>query len=122
MGNICRSPTAEVVFKSLVKKIGLNENLIADSAGTHSYHDGERVDERAKKIALKRGFDLSKHQARSLKITDFEEYDLILAMDWDNLALLQRMAPRGTAHKLHLLMRYATNSEAAIVHDPMMVQ
>lgn len=118
MGNICRSPTAEVVFKSLVQKIELSDNLIADSAGTHSFHDGERVDERAKKIALKRGFDLSKHQARSVKLSDFEEFDLILAMDWDNLALLQRMAPRGTAHKLHLLMRYATNTEAAIVPDP----
>jgi protein-tyrosine phosphatase len=118
MGNICRSPTAEVVFKSLVEEIDLRENIITNSAGTHSFHEGEKADERAKKIALKRGYDLSQHQARAVKLTDFKEYDLILAMDWDNLALLQRMAPRGTSHKLHLLMRYATNTEAATIPDP----
>jgi protein-tyrosine phosphatase len=118
MGNICRSPTAEVVFRSLVNKIDLQENIISNSAGTHSFHEGEKADERARKFALKRGYDLSYHQARSVQLTDFNDYDLILAMDWDNLGLLQRMAPRGTGHKLHLLMRYATNTEAATIPDP----
>ena len=118
MGNICRSPTAEVVFRSLVNKIDLQENIISNSAGTHAFHEGEKADERAQKIALKRGYDLASHQARAIKLSDFNDYDLILAMDWDNLSLLQRMAPRRTSHKLHLLMRYATNTEAATIPDP----
>ncbi len=118
MGNICRSPTAEVVFKSLVDKIDLRENIIVNSAGTHSFHEGKKADERARKIAFKRGYDLTYHLAKSVKLTDFNDYDLVLAMDWDNLALLQRMAPRGTSHKLHLLMRYATSTEAATIPDP----
>ncbi len=118
MGNICRSPTAEVVLRTLVKKIGLQENIIANSAGTHTFHVGEKADERSQKIALKRGYDLSHHIAREVSLKDFTDYDLILGMDWDNLAILQRMAPVGTSHKLHLLMRYATNTEAATVPDP----
>ena len=118
MGNICRSPTAEEVFRTLVNKIDLQENIIIDSAGTHSFHEGKKVDDRAKKIAFKRGYDLSQHEARIVSSSDFIDFDLILAMDWDNLAFLQRMAPRGTNHKLHLLMRYASSTEAATVPDP----
>ncbi len=117
-GNICRSPTSEAVFKKLVKDMDLSNNVTIDSAGTHVFDGGEKFDERAKKIALKRGYDLSDHISRQFTASDFSKFDLILAMDWENLALLQRMAPRHHSHKLHLLMRYATNTEAAEIPDP----
>jgi len=118
MGNICRSPTAKAVFDSMVKAAGLTELVQADSAGTHAFHVEEAADPRAVSAAQKRGYDLSGHQARKVEICDFSDYDYILAMDWDNLALLQRTAPRGLQHKLQLLMRFATEYEAATVNDP----
>lgn len=118
MGNICRSPTAKAVFDSMVKAAGLTELVQADSAGTHAFHVGEAADPRAVSAAQRRGYDLSGHQARKVEMCDFSDYDYILAMDWDNLALLQRTAPRGLQHKLQLLMRFATEYEAATVNDP----
>jgi len=118
MGNICRSPTAKAVFDSMVKAAGLTELVQADSAGTHAFHVEEAADPRAVSAAQKRGYDLSGHQARKVEMCDFSDYDYILAMDWDNLALLQRTAPRGLQHKLQLLMRFATEYEAATVNDP----
>jgi protein-tyrosine phosphatase len=68
--------------------------------------------------AAKRGYDLTQTTARKIELSDFSEYDYILAMDWENLALLQRMCPRGLQHKLQLLMRFATEFEAATINDP----
>lgn len=118
MGNICRSPTAQGVFQSLVKAGNLQDFVVSDSAGTHDFHVGEAPDQRAVTAAAKRGYDLSANVARKIKISDFSEYDFILAMDWENLALLQRMCPRGLQHKLQLLMRFATEFEAATINDP----
>jgi len=118
MGNICRSPTAHGVFQSLVKSSGLHDFVMSESAGTHDFHVGEPADVRAVSAATKRGYDLSGAVARKISLADFSEFDYILAMDWENLALLQRMCPRGLQHKLQLLMRFATEFEAATINDP----
>lgn len=118
MGNICRSPTAQGVFQSLVKTGSLQEFVVSDSAGTHDFHVGETPDQRAVNAAAKRGYDLTATRARKITTADFADFDYILAMDWENLALLQRMCPRGQQHKLQLLMRFATEFEAATINDP----
>jgi protein-tyrosine phosphatase len=118
MGNICRSPTAQGVFRSLVKAGNLQDFVVSDSAGTHDFHAGEAPDQRAINAASKRGYELSASVARKIELADFSDYDYILAMDWENLALLQRLCPRGLQHKLQLLMRFATEFEAATINDP----
>lgn len=101
-GNICRSPTAEAVFRHAVRQAGLNDVVTCDSAGTHDYHIGEPPDERAQRTALKRGYDMSDLRARQITASDFEAFDHILAMDRHNLAALERMCPPQHAHKLRL--------------------
>lgn len=118
MGNICRSPMAEGVFRHLVRQSGLDDVVRVDSAGTHAFHAGEAPDKRAQTLAAKRGYDITTLRARRVRDKDFEEYDLILAMDWDNLSLLQQQAPKHAHHKLQLLMRFATEHESATIPDP----
>ena len=85
MGNICRSPTAHGVMESLVRSAGLAGAIAIDSAGTGSWHVGELPDPRARAAAKNRGYDLT-HRARMFKAADFTRFDLVLAMDRDNLA------------------------------------
>ena len=118
MGNICRSPTVEGLFRNMVKDAGLAAHVKVDSAATHNYHVGESPDPRAQAAAKKRGIDLSAIRARQITREDFINYDLILAMDWDNHAFLQQMAPRQYHHKIKLLMSFATEHESAVVPDP----
>ena len=118
MGNICRSPSAEGVFRKLAKEANIDSRVEIDSAGTHAYHVGESPDARSVAVAKKRGFDLSGIVSRQVNIDDFDTYDYILAMDWDNLAHLQQMAPKVHKHKIMLLMRYAGDSEEATIGDP----
>jgi|SRR5690606_32048982 len=118
MGNVCRSPSAQAVFQHMANEAGLADLVQSDSAGTHAFHIGEGADARAIAAARKRGYDLSNHVARLVRPEDFHEFDLILAMDWDNLAALQRQAPRTHHHKLMLLMRFANEFEEATVPDP----
>lgn len=89
LGNICRSPTAEVVLRHFCDEHQLN--VVIDSAGTSNYHPGKAPDERSQKHALKRGYDLSALRARQLKSQDFIEFDLILAMDHENLSNIQAL-------------------------------
>jgi protein-tyrosine phosphatase len=120
MGNICRSPTAEGVFRAKAAQAGLLQRLRIDSAGTHNYHPGSPPDERSQAHALQRGYDLSKLRARQVIAQDYAQFDLILAMDWDNLALLQEDCPAEHAHKLQLLMHYADPAHefGPVVPDP----
>jgi protein-tyrosine phosphatase len=120
MGNICRSPTAEGVFRAKVAQAGLQDRVKIDSAGTHNYHPGSPPDDRSQEHALARGYDLSKLRARQVLDADYARFDLILAMDWDNLALLQADCPPEHAHKLQLFMRYAAPTLALgeVVPDP----
>jgi protein-tyrosine phosphatase len=118
MGNICRSPSAEGVFRKMVAEAGLDSAVTVDSAGTHAYHVGEGVDPRALAAAKRRGVDLSTLRARQITVEDYAEFDLILAMDWENLSLMQQQCPKPLKHKLHLLMRFAGEHDAATVPDP----
>jgi protein-tyrosine phosphatase len=118
MGNICRSPTAEAVFRTKVREAGLEKHVVVDSAGTHGFHAGEAPDTRASRAAKKRGYEMEQLVARQIGKDDFVHYDLILAMDWENHALLQQIAPRPFHHKIKLLMSFATEHESAVIPDP----
>lgn len=118
MGNICRSPTAEGVFRAKAQAAGLLELCQIDSAGTHAYHVGQQPDLRSQEFAMKRGFDLSTQKARQVETEDFAQFDLILAMDKDNLANLHARCPAQYRYKVKLLMAYATHSPADEVPDP----
>lgn len=118
MGNICRSPTAHGVMQHLVNHAGLQDHIRVDSAGTHNYHPGEPPDERSQAHARKRGYDLSNQRARQVRLDDFERFDLILAMDTDNLDRLQAHCPPELHHKLGLLTRHCTRHTSPVVPDP----
>lgn len=118
MGNICRSPSAEGVFRHQAERAGVAHQFLIDSAGTHAYHIGEKPDQRSQEFALKRGIDLSQQRARQVHPHDLEKFDLILAMDKENLALLKRQCPAQFQSKLQLMMSYATRSSSDIVPDP----
>ncbi|HZV53796.1 MAG TPA: low molecular weight protein-tyrosine-phosphatase [Rhodocyclaceae bacterium] len=118
MGNICRSPTAEGVLRVQAARAGLAGDLEIDSAGTHGYHVGAPPDVRAQKAAAKRGYNLSGLRARRVAKTDFLSYDLILAMDQDNLSLLREACPEEERHRLGLFLDYARNFAEQEVPDP----
>ena len=117
-GNICRSPTAEAIFRELAADAGMAEAVTADSAGTHGYHVGEPPDPRAQKAAAKRGYDLSALRARRIEDADFQRFDLILAMDQEHYAILTRIAGAAADHKLKLMMSYARRFKERDVPDP----
>jgi protein-tyrosine phosphatase len=118
MGNICRSPTAEVVLKHKLVQAGLADRVQVSSAGTHSYHVGGLADARSARHAARRGYDLSPHRAQQLVSRHFEQADLILAMDHDNLALALERCPPQHRHKLCLLMSLVEGEGARAVPDP----
>jgi protein-tyrosine phosphatase len=118
MGNICRSPTAEGVLRHLVREAGLEDLVHIDSAGTLDYHVGSPPDERSQKHALQRGYDLSSQRARQVSGKDFERFDLVLAMDWQNLEELRELCPTQHQHKLRRLMEFAPAGVSDVVADP----
>ena len=118
MGNICRSPTAEGVFRNLVREEGLDEHIVTDSAGTHAYHVGEPPDRRAQATAVQRGIDLSDLRARKAVAADFEEFDYVLAMDRDNHGMLQMICPQGYEDRLSLFLEFAPHLSYKEVPDP----
>jgi protein-tyrosine phosphatase len=118
MGNICRSPTAEAVLRQMLQDAELADAVRIDSAGTLDYHAGEPPDARSQRHAAKRGYDLSDLRARQVRPQDFEDFDLILAMDWQNLGELQDMCPPQHKHKLMRLMEFAPPGINDIVPDP----
>jgi len=118
MGNICRSPTAEGVFRNLIETHGLSELLETDSAGTHAYHIGEPPDRRAQETALNRGLDISDLRARGVDQEDFEDFDYILAMDSDNYSILIDRCPDTLQDKIKLFLNYAPDLNITEVPDP----
>jgi protein-tyrosine phosphatase len=118
MGNICRSPTAEGVFRHLVRQAGLQDRVLVDSAGTIDYHAGSPPDERSVHHASLRGYDLSDLRARQVRLADFERFDLLCCMDWDNLRTLQEDCPAELQHKLRRLMEFAPDGMGEVVADP----
>ncbi len=118
MGNICRSPTAEGVVRGMAERFGVSALLEVDSAGTHGAHEGEAPDQRARKVAASRGYDLSDLRARRVKEQDFSRFDRILAMDRQNLAVLRRSCPAEHLPKLGLFLEYAAGLAPDEVPDP----
>jgi protein-tyrosine phosphatase len=118
MGNICRSPTADGVFRQKLIDHGMRDAVRVDSAGTHNYHPDSPPDERSQLHAFRRGYDLSKLRARQVTSEDFARFDLILAMDWDNLALLQDGCPPEHAHKLRRFTEFCQAHDSPVVPDP----
>ena len=118
MGNVCRSPTAEVVLRVFIKNNNLGGKVEVDSAGTHGYHVGEAPDGRTQRAAAVRGYNLSQVRARKVARQDLDYFDLILAMDKSNLDNLQRMASPEQRQKLKLFMEYAKNYDDDEVPDP----
>ena len=117
MGNICRSPTAEGVFRHHVEAAGLSDNIEIDSAGTHAYHVGEPPDRRAHAAAERRGMSLDGIQARRVTAADFERFDYIIAMDEDNLYRLRKEAPDNHKAELRLFLEFSAGVETE-VPDP----
>lgn len=117
MGNICRSPTAEGVFRALSERAGLGRRIEIDSAGTHGYHIGAPPDPRTQKAAAMRGYDLSRLRARRVREADFLRFDHILAMDRDNFASLRQACPAEERHRLGLMLDYGNSGERD-VPDP----
>lgn len=123
MGNICRSPTAEGVFRHLANQAGIEDGftkeIYLDSAGTAGFHMAAPPDKRAQLTALKFGVDIGDLCARKLTIQDFTDFNYILAMDSDNLALMKKNCPEEHQNKLHLFMTFAENSPGITeVPDP----
>ena len=117
MGNICRSPTAEGVFRHVASEAGVLERFTIDSAGTHAYHVGEPPDRRSQAAAERRGISLADIRARRVEDLDFERFDLILAMDEDNHRLLIEQSDSSHHGKIRLFLDYSDNSERE-VPDP----
>ncbi len=118
MGNICRSPTAEVVFRHFVEHADWSEHVLIDSAGTHDYHIGSPPDKRTQRAALQRGYDMSMLRGRQVEVADFERFDYVLAMDHDNLAILRRLCPQDRRERLGLFLEYASRHDEREVSDP----
>jgi len=118
MGNICRSPTAEAVFRHFVENAGMSEHILIDSAGTHDYHIGDSPDARAQRSAQQRGYDMSGLRGRQVGEGDFNRFDYVLAMDKANLQILRSIAPPGADKKAKLFLEYARHHGEREVPDP----
>ena len=118
MGNICRSPTAEAVFREVARREAQGLDIHADSAGTHAYHVGEPPDSRAVMAARRRGFGMEQLRARVVSREDFLRFDYLLAMDRQNLEHLERLAPAGHQARVQLFLEYAPEAGLVEVPDP----
>lgn len=118
MGNICRSPTAQGVFETLLSREGLQGHIQVDSAGTHAYHIGEPPDPRSQQAASRRGIDLSVQRARKVRPEDFLEFDYVLAMDRSNYEDLREICHPDYEERLRLFLEFAPQAGTPDVPDP----
>ncbi len=118
MGNACRSPTTQGVFRQKVIEQGLLSQVTVDSAGTHNYHPDSPPDERSQVHAAKRCYDLSDLRARQIEDEDFERYDLILVVDWNNLAPVKDVCPPKYQVKVRRLTEFCIQHDSPVVPDP----
>jgi protein-tyrosine phosphatase len=118
LGNICRSPTAEGVLRTLAAREAPELGIEVDSAGTAAFHTGEPPDPRTRQAAARRGYDLSRQRARIVEPVDFERFDLILAMDRENLRVLRQRAPASAHQRLRLFLEFAPDAGLTEVPDP----
>lgn len=118
LGNICRSPTAEGVFRDLVRREGLADQIRIDSAGTAAYHVGSAPDRRAQAEAKRRGIDISDLRARQARAGDFADFDYVLAMDRENHMNLLSICPAGREERLRMFLDFAPHLPRREVPDP----
>ena len=121
MGNICRSPTAHAVMQHKLNERDLHHLIEVDSAGTHAYHVGEKSDSRSRQKAASKGVDMEYIRARKIAITDHDDFDYILAMDSDNLELIEYYAPSDAKARVALFLSFANSEGLAndtVVPDP----
>ena len=118
MGNICRSPTAEAVFRRAVDKAQLKDLIECDSAGTHGYHSGEPPDPRAQQAAARRGYDMSHLRGRQVGQHDFAQFDYVVAMDRRNFSMLAGLCPPQYADRLVLYCDFHAELAGRDVPDP----
>jgi len=118
LGNICRSPSAEGILKKMVKERGLENQFFIDSAGLLHYHEGDLPDDRMRVYAARRGYNLDS-RSRPVKYDDFFNFDLIIGMDDQNIAALNRLAPDSdSAKKIHRMTEFCTKFDMDHVPDP----
>lgn len=118
MGNICRSPTAEGVFRKLVEEEGLSHRIEIDSAGTGGWHEGEAPDRRAQAEARRRGIDIGGLRARQVRHDDFDDFHYIVAMDLQNRRELRAICPPAQRERIQLLLDFAPQLAEQEVPDP----
>jgi protein-tyrosine phosphatase len=118
LGNICRSPTAEAVFRAVAAREAPELMIEVDSAGTAGYHIGEPPDARTRQAAIRRGYDMSPLRARIVEPRDFEDFDLILAMDRENLSVLHHRAPAHRRERVRLFLEFVPEATVTEVPDP----
>lgn len=118
LGNICRSPTADGIFRDMVKREKLDQKIIVDSAGTGGWHIGKAPDSRTVAAAKTRGYDLSILRARQVSRSDFDEFDYVLAMDHSNLRDLQALRPSHFSGHLGLFLEFGSHKHHREVPDP----
>lgn len=118
LGNICRSPTADGVFRKLLVSEGLSDGITVDSCGTATWHVGKEPDQRTQVAAAKRGYDLSGLRARTVTMDDFEQFDYILTMDESNYNDLLVMAPVQYHGKIQMFLEHAPQFDLTAVPDP----
>ena len=117
-GNICRSPTADGVFRKIVDEAGLADQISVDSCGLSAYHVGELPDPRSSEMAKSRGYDLSDIRSRKIKPSDYVQFDYILAMDDGHLRDMRRQAPSANQTKIKLFLDYHPDMVGQSVPDP----
>lgn len=117
-GNICRSPTAEAVFRAKVSEAGLDADIATDSCGIAGWHSGDPPDRRAQQTLMKRGIDMSDLTGREVQTSDFEDFDLLLAMDHGHYRHLVRMAPGGFEERVKMFLEPVDIDGRTEVPDP----
>jgi len=118
MGNICRSPSAEGFFASALSSSNYKEQVSIDSAGTHGYHIGHSPDSRATACARNFDVDIAHLRARRVEASDFDEFDLIIAMDRSNFEDLKAIKPDGSKAELRMMLDYHPQAKPEDVPDP----
>lgn len=118
LGNICRSPTAEGVFRDLIAREGLSDKIQTDSCGTSSWHKGEPPDNRARQEATRRGIKIDDLKSRATNDSDFTDFDFIIAMDTNNFETLRAMSPPECTSKIQMFLSFAPGLGITEVPDP----
>lgn len=118
LGNICRSPIAEVVMRSMLAERGLADRVEVSSAGTGDWHIGERADKRTVAVLARHGYDGTQHRAQQFGREMFESNDLVVAMDAANVAALRRLAPKDDVDRVRLLREFDPQARGTDVPDP----